>query len=136
MPYARNRPPTAPSGRPSKGPRPVTSASTKLLSNLRAASTHLRATDADELANTVDDLLTPNGWRNLRTAVEADAMGRQLTEMADLKKRLAQFGTQKGYSPFSGGDSFSISIGKVAHDRYKRKWARATAPPRLMSSTP
>ncbi|MFC7794557.1 hypothetical protein [Streptomyces cinereoruber] len=46
--------------------------SEKLLADLQAASKHLRDTDAPALADTVDSLLAPKGWGQLRRAVEAE----------------------------------------------------------------
>lgn len=69
MSNARTRPPsTRIGGRPPKGPRPVASKSEKLLADIRAAADHLRATDAPDLADTINGLLTPSGWQNLRRA--------------------------------------------------------------------
>ncbi|MFF6903486.1 hypothetical protein [Streptomyces hydrogenans] len=44
----------------------------RILADLRAASQHLRDTGAPALARTVDTLLAPTGWKQLRKAVEAE----------------------------------------------------------------
>jgi hypothetical protein len=41
----------------------------KLLTDIRAAADHLRATDAPDLADTIDGLLGPSGWQDLRRAL-------------------------------------------------------------------
>ncbi|MFE7547006.1 hypothetical protein [Streptomyces gardneri] len=70
-----DRPPNARHGRrhPPKGPRPVASTPNKLRTDLRAASQHLRDTGAPALARTVDSLLDPTGWEQLRRATGSDS---------------------------------------------------------------
>ncbi|WP_329125973.1 hypothetical protein [Streptomyces sp. NBC_01353] len=43
---------------------------TELVNNLRAASKHLTETGAPELAATIDELLLPQGWGQLRHAID------------------------------------------------------------------
>lgn len=70
MSNARTRPPsTRIGGRPPKGPRPMATKSEKLLTDIRAAAQKLRETDAPDLADTIDGLLGPSGWQDLRRAL-------------------------------------------------------------------
>ena len=70
MARTRPRPRTDRAGRHPNGPRTVALPRKDLVTNLRAASDKLRASNSPQLADTVDELLQPGGWAKLRRAIE------------------------------------------------------------------
>ena len=61
----KKRPPNMHGGRPPRGPRPVAT-SPDLRTNLKAAATQLRQTKTPALAEAIDTVLAPGGWKALR----------------------------------------------------------------------